>query len=80
MDDSHNRFMVAQTQIETEAERVRPFMMLRPKLYQDGNQWCALYGDNLTEGVCGFGASPSDTSIAFDLAWFTKLNETSGGG
>ena len=28
------------------------------KLYLDGNQWCALHGENLQEGVSGWGDSP----------------------
>lgn len=60
-------------------ERKRPFMLLRPKLFPDGNQWCALLGPNLQEGVCGFGNTPADAATAFDLAW---LNQTlvKGGG
>ena len=29
--------------------------MLRPKISIDGNQYCVLYGDNLQEGIAGFG-------------------------
>lgn len=25
------------------------------KPYKDGNKWCYLYGDNIQEGICGFG-------------------------
>ncbi len=32
-----------------------PSFMYRPKIFIDGNQWCALYGDNLQDGVFGFG-------------------------
>ena len=28
---------------------------LEIKPYKDGNQWCFLYGNNIQEGVCGFG-------------------------
>lgn len=52
-----------------EAERLRPFMLLRPRLYPDGNQWCALYGDNLQDGVAGFGDTPEEAAKAFDDAW-----------
>jgi hypothetical protein len=37
----------------------------------DGNQWCALYGDNLQDGVCGFGDSPAAAMQDFDMAWVT---------
>ena len=59
----------AQTKANRELELSRPFMLLRPKLSLDGNKWCALYGDNLQDGVCGFGDTPEKASLAFDNAW-----------
>jgi len=59
-----------------ELERKRPFMLLKPKIYPDGNQWCALYGDNLQEGVAGFGDTPELAARDFDIAW---LNAKAGG-
>lgn len=50
-------------------EGLRPFMLLRPRMFPDGNQWCALYGDNLQEGVAGFGDTPEQASIQFDVQW-----------
>jgi len=54
-------------------ELARPFVLLRPKMYPDGNQWCALYGDNIQEGVVGFGDSPELASYEFDKAWRESL-------
>lgn len=54
-----------------EEERGRPFMMLRPRLYPDGNKWCALYGDNLQEGVAGFGDTPELAAYDFDKSWYS---------
>ena len=51
----------------------RPSYMLRPRLSIDGNQWCALYGENLQDGVAGFGDSPEDAYTAFDDAWREPL-------
>lgn len=51
----------------------RPSVIYRPALRIDGNQWCALYGANLQEGIAGFGDSPADAMYAFDKAWITKL-------
>lgn len=34
-------------------------VIMRPRLFVDGNQWCALYGENLQEGVAGFGDTPA---------------------
>jgi len=32
--------------------------MINIKLYRDGDQWCALVGDNIQSGLVGFGDSP----------------------
>lgn len=46
-----------------------PSAVYRPALSIDGNQWCALYGANLQDGVAGFGDTPADAMRAFDKAW-----------
>lgn len=55
------------------SEYERPSAVFRPRLSVDGNQWCALYGDNLQDGVAGFGDSPADAMWDFDRAWGVKL-------
>lgn len=57
---------------EREQELVRPFFLLRPKVFPDGNQWCVLYGDNLQEGVAGFGDTPHAASHDFDTKWYNQ--------
>lgn len=42
--------------------------VLKPKLSKDGNAWCALYGENLQEGVAGFGDTPALALMAFETA------------
>jgi hypothetical protein len=59
------------------AELCRPSYLFRPRLSIDGNQWCALYGDNLQDGVAGFGDSPSLAMEAFDKAWIETLSQGS---
>lgn len=51
------------------AEMQRPSVLFRPGLSMDGDQWCALYGDNLQDGVAGFGDTPEAAMRAFDRAW-----------
>lgn len=51
------------------SEMQRPSAVFRPKLTADGDQWCALYGDNLQDGVAGFGYTPDSAMRAFDQAW-----------
>ena len=53
-------------------EQKRPFMLLKPRIYPDGNMWCALYGDNIQEGVAGFGETPEKASIDFDIQWLNQ--------
>jgi hypothetical protein len=50
-------------------EHTRPTVLLRPALMRDGNQWCFLYGDNIQDGIAGFGDTPYAASYAFDKAW-----------
>jgi len=41
-----------------EYTELRPHAVFVPRLFLDGNQWCALYGENLQEGIAGFGETP----------------------
>ena len=51
-----------------------PSAVYRPALTIDGNQWCALYGANLQDGLAGFGDSPADAMRDFDKKWNAKLS------
>jgi len=59
----------AQKKLDRELQLIRPFMLIRPKVFPDGNKWCALYGDNIQEGVAGFGDTPAQASVQFDIEW-----------
>lgn len=52
----------------------RPAVLYRPRVYIDGDKWCALYGKNLQDGVAGFGDSPALALEDFDRQWTTKLS------
>lgn len=54
-------------------EERRPFVQLRPRLFIDGNQWCALLGENVQDGVAGFGDSPELAGWDFDKRFCEKL-------
>ena len=54
---------------DAERERMRPFYLLRPKVFPDGDQWCVLYGENIQEGVCAFGDTPAKAATQFDVEW-----------
>jgi hypothetical protein len=57
----------------TLAEYRRPSAVFRPKIYIDGDQWCALYGQNLQDGVAGFGSSPELATQEFDKNWHNNI-------
>ena len=46
---------------------------LKPKIMQDGDKWCCLYGDNLQEGVAGFGDTPNEAILDFNKAMHKKI-------
>ena len=40
-------------------ERILKYIsVLKPKFSKDGSMFCYLYGDNLQEGIAGFGETP----------------------
>ena len=47
----------------------RPHVLMRPSVYPDGNKWCVLYGDDLQNGVAGFGDTPEKAMADFDNNW-----------
>lgn len=61
--------------VETiDEQTVRPSVAFKPRLSIDGDKWCALYGDNLQDGVAGFGDSPAEAMLDFDRNWNAKLS------
>lgn len=65
--------LAAEYQRKAGEEGARPSVLFRPTLSLDGSKWCALYGENLQEGVAGFGDSPDEAMHAFDIAWTDPL-------
>ena len=73
---AHEAWCAGQAWQKAAAEYARPSVIWKPKLYRDGDQWCALLGENIQEGVVGFGESPETAMWAFDNAWREKLAPT----
>lgn len=60
----------------------RPFHLLRPRVFPDGDSWIVLYGENLQEGISGVGATPDIASYDFDNNFFAQklpIRAASGG-
>ena len=77
---SHYVAMIAENFRCAAAEQERPCVLFRPSVGRDGNQWCALYGDDLMHGVAGFGDTPAEAMHDFDKSWRTNLLPPNAGG
>lgn len=56
----------------TERERRAPHVLMRPLVFPDGAAWCALYGEDIQQGVAGFGDTPEGACANFDHNWRTQ--------
>lgn len=70
---AHEARMAGAAIQQAAAQYERPSAIYRPALSIDGNQRCALYGENLQDGVAGFGFSPAAAIYDFDMAWGREL-------
>lgn len=52
-----------------EVARAEPAVLFRPRLFLDGNKWCALYGEDLMDGCGGFGDTPEQAMADFNKNW-----------
>ena len=41
-------------------------VIYKPRLFQDGDMWCALLGDDIQVGIAAFGKSPQDALHEWD--------------
>ena len=69
---SHYADMASRAAQESAYDAVRPHVLMRPSIGLDGTSWCALYGEDLMNGVAGFGETPAAAMAAFDKAWLTE--------
>lgn len=49
-----------------------PHVLLKPSIFPDGDQWCALMGEDIAIGICGFGDTPEEACHEFDKAFRTS--------
>ena len=57
--------MAQQAMLET----VRPSVLFKPTLSQDGDKWCLLLGKDLATGFAAFGSTPNEAALNFDYEW-----------
>ena len=66
---SHYAEMAMHSAFELAAEHQRPSVLYKPDIGLDGTMWCALYGEDLMNGVAGFGETPGLAMRDFDKNW-----------
>lgn len=66
---SEEERLAYQRHLQANWATVRPSTVYKPTLLRDGNQWCALFGEDLQSGIAGFGDSPALAMHAFDEEW-----------
>ena len=59
---------LAEAQV-VEASEYNLMALLKPKIFIDGDHWCVLYGQNIQDGVAGFGRTAFEAVLAFNAAW-----------
>lgn len=59
-------------QVLNESEEYNLFALLKPKIYKDGDQWCVLYGENIQDGIVGFGDTPYKAVLDWNRNWHVK--------
>jgi hypothetical protein len=69
-DMGHTRAILQQEFVAAAYEMQRPCVLFKPTLSADGTEWCALLGEDLVQGVAGFGKTPAEAMAAFDLAFW----------
>jgi hypothetical protein len=55
--------------VEASRAASAPHVLMRPTIFPDGTSWCALLGENINDGIVGFGDTPAEACAAFDKAW-----------
>lgn len=66
MESIRNEFLQAAYEMQ------RPCVIFKPSISRDGNMWCALYGEDLQNGVAGFGETPAKAMHDFDANWLKQ--------
>lgn len=71
----HNETLRQQELIQAayDTQTMTPAAILKPRIFIDGNKWCVLWGENIQDGVCGFGDSPRKALMDFNASFDKKL-------
>ena len=66
---SHAALMCQHSIQQVVCDYALPSAIYRPKVFKDGDSWCAMYGENLQDSVSGFGDTPAEAIADFNNCW-----------
>ncbi len=68
LDHEHQHSIVSEVSL-TQYMLRQLHVCLKPRIFKDGDMWCALLGDDMMIGVVAFGKTPKQAAEAWDLVW-----------
>jgi len=71
-DISHQIAIIQQEFCIAAGEMTRPSVVYKPTIGADGDMWCVLLGDDLVNGIAGFGKTVAEAMIEFDQAFYKQ--------
>lgn len=74
-DISHQLAIIQQEFCIAAAEMARPSVVYKPSIGPDGDMWCVLLGENLMEGIAGFGKTVAEAMTNFDQAFYKQRTQ-----
>lgn len=54
---------------QTQNAMQRPHVLMKPRVFRDGDDWCCLYGNDIEPGIVAFGDTPGEACANFDEMW-----------
>ncbi len=75
VDYQHMLYEQQMQNYEYNCDRCAPHVIHNAKVFQDGDMFCCLLGENIQIGICGFGKTPEKACAEFDRIWRDGLKE-----
>ena len=71
---AHDPYLMEAASCESQAAQAKQQVTLVAALglvpYKDGAKWCVLWGENIQNGICGFGDTPSEAIHSFNNEYY----------
>lgn len=58
-----------------ESQEMNLFVLLKPTVFIDGDQYCVLYGEDIQKGIVGFGSTIIEAIRNFNLEFYKPISK-----